>query len=511
MSQISSTDQGPARAASEQRERVHEAVVIGGGFGGVAAVIKLREAGFEDVVVLEQGPDVGGCWRENTYPGCACDIPSALYSLSFAPNANWSREYPRQPEIEQYIRDVVDRFGVRELFRFGTAATGMAWDEERQRWTVETSAGPLLARFVISATGALHEPSIPAIPGLESFPGTIFHSARWDHEHELAGERVAVVGSGASAIQFVPEIAKEAAGVTVFQRSAPWLLPRLDTEIPGWVQALHRRVRPVALGHRLGIFTFGELLGLTQRHPRINAPFKRLATWQIERQISDPELRRKVTPDYEPGCKRILFSNDWYPALQRENVELVTSGVREVRGRVVVGSDGSEREVDTIILGTGFHATDPPIARVIRGRGGRTLAEAWSTGVVANMGTTVHGFPNLFLLVGPNVGLGHSSIVFVIEQQVRYIVDALRQVRRAGDGVVEVTQEGQDQWQRRVDRKLAGAVWATGGCGSYYLDSTGRTAGIWPWNLPRMRVMFQRFDREHYRFTKRTPVQATTT
>lgn len=510
MSQVSGHEQAPVGTPDGADERVHDAVVIGGGFGGVTAVIKLREAGFADVVALEQGPDVGGCWRENTYPGCACDIPSALYSLSFAPNANWSREYPQQAEIEQYIRDVVDRFGVRDAFRFDTAATGMSWDEAAQVWVVDTSGGRLRARFVISATGALHEPSIPAIPGLESFPGTIFHSARWDHAHDLRGERVAVVGSGASAIQFVPEIAKEAAGVSVFQRSAPWLLPRLDSEFPRWVQRLHEVAPPVRALHRGTVFLICEALGVTQRHPRWSWPVKRLARWQMERQIADPELRRRVTPDYAPGCKRILFSNGWYPALQRENVDLVTSGVREVRGGVVVASDGSEREVDTIILGTGFHVTDLPIAQVVRGRGGQTLAEAWQSGVVANMGTTVHGFPNLFLLVGPNVGLGHSSIVFVIEQQMRYVVDALRQMRAAGDGAVEVTAEGQAKWQRRVDEKLAGAVWATGGCGSYYLDATGRTAGIWPWNLPRMRMMFQRFDREHYRFTKQVPAHATT-
>ncbi len=486
-------------------EQMLDAVIIGAGFGGIAAAIKLHDAGFRNVVVLEKGPDVGGCWRENTYPGCACDVPSHLDSYSFAPNPDWTRQYAPQAEIEQYVRDTVEAYDLRGDIRFGVAATGAAWDDTVQGWRLETSDGPLLARVVISAAGPLHQPLIPDIPGLADFPGTVFHSAEWNHDHDLTGERVAVIGSGASAIQFVPEIAPKVGRLELFQRTPPWLLPRIDFAIPRWARWAHRHVPGLRRAHRLAIFSGAELLGFAQRHPRFIAPLRAAATRHLRSQVEDPALRERLTPDYEPGCKRILFANTWYPTLQRENVDVISSGVSEVRGSTVVASDGTEREVDTIILATGFHVTDPPVATAVRGPDGRTMAETWGGSPQAYLGTTVAGFPNLFLLVGPNSALGHSSIIFVIEQQVHYAVEAMKHMRFHALGRMEVDPAVQKAYLERVDRRLAGAVWATGGCGSYYLDATGRTSTIWPWSLPRMHQMLRRFDAEHYRVQRRVP------
>ncbi len=494
----------PSEAAGEPGPQpLLDAVIVGAGFGGVAAAIKLREAGFRDIAILEQGPDVGGCWRENTYPGCACDVPSHLYSYSFAPNPDWTRQFAVQSEIEQYVHKVVDDYGIRPQIRFDTEVRNAAWDETLQGWRVDTSQGEVLGRVLISAAGPLHAPNIPDIKGLDTFPGTIFHSAHWNHEHDLSGERVAVVGSGASAIQFVPEIAPKVKKLELYQRTPPWLLPRPDFEIGRLGRALHRYVPGFRQAHRGLIFSVAECLGFAQRNPRFIGPIKAVATQHLKRQVKDPALRARITPDYEPGCKRILFANSWYPAIQRENVEIIDAGVTEVRGNTVIGADGSEREVDTIILATGFHVTDPPIAAAVHGRDGRSLLETWNGSAKCYLGTTVAGFPNLFLLVGPNSGLGHSSIIYVIEQQVHYAVEALKFMRTQSAGEIDLDPVEQEKYIATVDKRLAGAVWATGGCGSYYLDASGRTAGLWPWSLPTMKRMMRRFDHEKYRVARR--------
>ncbi|MBJ7328932.1 MAG: NAD(P)/FAD-dependent oxidoreductase [Solirubrobacteraceae bacterium] len=485
-----------------------DVIVVGAGFGGIGAAVQLHRAGFHRFAVLEKGEDAGGCWRENTYPGCACDVPSHLYSYSFAPNADWSRQFAPQAEIEHYAADVVDRFGVRDHFRFGVEVLGAAWDETAQVWRIDTSDGPMTSRVLISAAGPLHQPLIPDLPGLSDFPGPVFHSAEWDHGVDLRGKRVAVIGSGASAIQFVPEIAKEAGAVTVFQRTAPWLFARPDFAISAPLRWAHRHVPGLRRAHRLLIFSIAEVLGYTQRHPRLNGPVRATLEAHLRRQVPDPELRARLTPDYEPGCKRILFSSDWYPTLQRPNVDVVSAGVQEIRGNTVIGADGSEYEADVIVLGTGFHVTDPPIATAVRGKDGRTLAETWAGSPKAYLGTTVTGFPNLFLLVGPNSALGHSSIIFVIEQQLRYVVAALRHMRWNAIGELDLEPQVQADYLREVDRRLAGAVWATGGCGSWYLDATGRNAAIWPWSLPRMALKMRRFDIEHYRARRKVPTPA---
>src|SRR5215212_124658 len=416
--------------------------IVGSGFSGLCMAIKLREAGVEDFVVLERGAKVGGTWWFNTYPGCGCDVPSHLYSFSFAPNPDWTRTYSKQPEIEAYLRRVAEDFDIARSVRLETMVTGADWVEDDQRWHVETDKGELRARVLVSAAGALSDPKTPDIAGVHSFEGRMFHSAQWDHSYDIEGKRVAVIGTGASAIQFVPAIAPKVEQMRVFQRTAPWIMPHTDRPISPRERRLYRRFPLLQRLVRGGIYSARELLVLgLVKEPRLMKLVERLARAHMDRQISDPELRRKVEPGYTIGCKRILPSSKWYPALGRDNVELVTDGVAEVRERSIVTGAGEEIEVDAIIFGTGFNVTDMPVAKYLRGRGGRTLDEHWEGSPRAHLGTTVPGFPNLFMLLGPNTGLGHSSMVYMIESQVAYVIDALKAMRRRGAATAEVKAE----------------------------------------------------------------------
>ncbi len=493
------SEPGPSSPASEAREL--EVIVVGAGFAGIGAAVKLREQGITDFVVLERGHTVGGTWRDNTYPGCACDVPSNLYSFSFAPNPEWSRSFSPQPEIQDYLERVTDDFGVRAHVRIDHELEGAAWGEPSGRWHLRTSRGTYTARFLVSATGALSEPSLPPIEGLDSFPGTTFHSAAWDHDHDLSGERVAVVGTGASAIQFAPEIVDDIGSMTVFQRTAPWVVPRGDRDLTRAERGLFRRAPALQRLVRAAIYWGREALvvGLT-RNPGLMRVGEALSRRQLAAQVSDPELRAKLTPDYTMGCKRILLSNDWYPTLNRDHVEVVTSGVTEVRGSTVVTADGTEREVDTIIFGTGFEVAEPPIAQRIRTRDGRTLTQRWSEGegAEAYLGTTTVGCPNLFFLVGPNTGLGHTSMVVMMESQFAYLIDALRQVRAHGIDEVEVREPVQRAYADELQDQLAGTVWNAGGCASWYLNANGRNTTLWPDFTFRFRERTRNFDLGDY-------------
>jgi cation diffusion facilitator CzcD-associated flavoprotein CzcO len=473
--------------------------IIGSGFAGIGAAIRLQQAGFGDYVVLERAGDVGGTWRDNSYPGCACDVPSHLYSFSFAPNPEWSHSFSPQPEIWAYLRRLADEHGVTRRTRFGAEVMDAAWDEGRGLWEIETTAGDFTARVLIAGFGGLAEPRLPDIPGIEDFPGTIFHSAQWDHEHDLTGERVAVVGTGASSIQFVPQIQPRVKELHLFQRTPPWVMPRTDREISRAEHWLFRHLPFTQRLARAGIYWTREALviGLAGR-PQLLKGMQLLGKRFIARSIRDRELRRKVTPEYTIGCKRILISNDYLPALDQPNVELVTAGLAEVRGNVVVGADGTEREVDTIILGTGFYVTDSPMAARVRGADGRSLAEHWEGSMQAHRGTTVAGFPNYFHLVGPNTGLGHNSIVFMIESQLNYVVDALRTMQREGAHSAHVDPAAQARYNEAVQRAMQGTVWTEGGCASWYIDSQGRNTTLWPGFTFRFRELTRRFDREHY-------------
>jgi cation diffusion facilitator CzcD-associated flavoprotein CzcO len=493
----------PATFATSVRpsQRTHHRIgIVGTGFAGVGMGVALRRAGMDDFVVFERAGDVGGTWRDNTYPGCQCDVPSALYSFSFAPNPEWTHTYPLQPELGAYVRDTAERYDVLGHVRFHTPMRDARWDDSAQRWEIETPAGRHTVDVLIMANGPLSEPKLPDVPGLQNFEGTTFHSAAWNHEHDLAGERVAVIGTGASAIQFVPRIQSQAGRVTVFQRTPPWVLPHPGRRIPRWERRLYRLLPVLQRLKRYNAYWSREatVVGFA-KHPRLMKGIERLARWHLGRQVPDPELRAKLTPTYAAGCKRLLLSNDWYPALGQPNVDVVASGISEVREHSVVASDGTEHEVDTIIFGTGFHVTDNPIMGHVHGRDGRSLAEVWAeSGMRAYKGSTVPGFPNLFFLAGANTGIGHTSLVVMIEAQIRYTLDVLRWMDGNDQAIVEVSAEALDAYNADVQAKMAPSVWNVGGCASWYQDSHGRNPTLWPDYTWKFCLATRNFDSDRY-------------
>lgn len=470
---------------------------MGAGISGIGAAIRLQQLGFRDMIVLEKGNAVGGTWRDNTYPGCACDVPSLLYSYSFAPNARWSRVFAKQPEIARYVQDTAERFGVLPWVRFGEPVHAASWNESDGRWIIRTPRAMYAARFVISCAGYLHEPHVPALPGLSDFAGTVFHSSRWKHDYDLAGRRVAVIGTGASAIQFVPQIQPKVARLHVFQRTPQWILPKPDARIGRLMRSALAMPGATKLMREM-LYRRLEEFGGAFRYPEHMKRVQALALRHLERSVVDPELRAKLIPNYVLGCKRVLLSNDYYPALTRANVEVLATGVERVGKHAVLGANGEQRDVDAIILGTGFHVSDPPIAAHIRGSHGRTLAEIWSGSPEAYVGTTIAGFPNAFMVLGPNLAIGHSSAFVVIEAQLNYIASALVRLRREGVTRFEVRRDAQAAYNRRVQRDLTSTVWNTGGCSSYYIDANGRNSVAFPWSTVRMRRILSRFDLENY-------------
>jgi cation diffusion facilitator CzcD-associated flavoprotein CzcO len=472
--------------------------IVGTGFSGLGMAIRLKQEGEHDFVLLERAGDIGGTWRDNTYPGCRCDVPSHLYSFSFAPNPNWSSTFSPQPEILDYLRETASRHGILPHVSFDTELEAAEWDEEEQLWRIETSKEAMTAEILIAAQGPLSDPSLPAVQGIESFEGKSFHSAQWDHEHDLEGERVAVIGTGASAIQFVPEIQPRVGKLHVFQRTAPWVVPHHNRPMTRVERALYRLFPPAQLAMRAGIYWARESFVLQFRRRAVGKLLERISLKHLESHVKDPELREKLTPRYRMGCKRILPSDEWYPALVKPNVEVVTDAITEVRPHSIVTADGSEREVDTIIYGTGFHVTDVPIADRISGRDGRTLAQAWSGSMQAYKGSTVAGYPNLFFLVGPNTGLGHTSIVFMIESQINYVLDALHAMRCNGASTVEVRAEAQAAYNAELDRMTEGTVWVSGGCQSYYIDRNGHNSTLWPTYTWPFRQRTREFDASAY-------------
>jgi cation diffusion facilitator CzcD-associated flavoprotein CzcO len=454
--------------------------IVGSGFAGLGAGVLLKREGIDDFAIFERAAEVGGTWRDNSYPGCACDVESHLYSFSFAPNPTWSRSYSPQGEIFAYLRRCADEYGLRPHLYFRHELTSAAWDDARQRWQIETSAGPYTADVLIGGMGAFSEPSIPRIPGLSTFEGKVFHSARWDHAHALDGRSVAVIGTGASAIQFVPEIQPKVKRLSLFQRTPAWVVPRFEHKLGPFAQSIYRSVPALQKLMRGIIYARREIFVLAFRHPGLMRLVQAFAVRYLEQNIADPALRAKVTPSFRMGCKRILLSNEYLPALAKENVDVITEPIREVRARSVVTTDGVEHPVDTIICGTGFQVTEMPFSDRIRGRGGRTLAETWQGSPAAHWGTTVSGFPNLFLLLGPNTGLGHTSVVLMIESQLELVLGAIRHLRKHGLATVEPRPEAQAAFVSEVNGQMGGTVWITGGCASWYIDKTGRNSTLWP-------------------------------
>jgi cation diffusion facilitator CzcD-associated flavoprotein CzcO len=468
--------------------------IAGAGLSGLGMAITLTQEGIDDFVVLERASDLGGTWRDNSYPGCACDIASVLYSYTDAQNPRWSRAFAPQPEIHAYMHEVAARHGVAGHMRFDHEIQEARWNEETDRWEIATSQGEYTAEILVSATGALADPSIPDLPGLDRFAGTVFHSARWNHGHDLSGRRVAVVGTGASAIQFVPEIQPRVERLTLFQRTPPWVLPRGNPPIPArWQRRFARHPRLLGLA-RQAVFSLYESFHVGFRHPAVMRVVERRAKRHIAREVADPELRAKLIPDYRLGCKRILGSNGWYPALTQANVDVVTAGIAEVTPTGVVDAEGVHHEVDTIIFGTGFHVTDMPFAERVRGRDGRALADHWQGSPQAHLGMAVTGFPNLFMLLGPNTGLGHNSVLLMIEAQIAYLRRALRYRREHGASTLEATASAQRAYTAEVDRGTEGSVWTAGGCLSWYVDATGRNSTLWPGSVREYQRRLARFE-----------------
>ncbi len=499
------------RAMTELPDRV-DVAIVGGGFAGLGMAIKLKEAGRTDFVVLERDDEVGGTWWQNAYPGCRCDVPSNLYSFSFAPNPEWSQTFALQPEIGAYLERVADDFGLRPWIRTGVAVEDAAWDAQERRWQLRTSAGSLTARVLVSGMGALSEPSIPSIPGADRFEGPAFHTAHWRQDVDLAGKRVAVIGTGASAVQVVPRIQPQVERLSVFQRTPPWVLPHPGRSTRPRERALFKALPPLQKLVRGATYWGRECYVLPFRFHRFHR-FSRIpqamALRHLERQVPDRGLREQLTPRYEIGCKRILMSDDYLPALQQPNAELVTDTIERITPSGVVTAGGVERAADAIVWGTGFRVTELPYVEWLRGRDGRTLGDVWrERGMQALRGTTVAGFPNLFMLVGPNTLLGHNSIVFMIESQLAYVMHALRTLDARGAAACDVRPEAQAAFNDVVQRRMRRTVWTQGGCASWYLDAHGRNTTLWPGTSWAFRRATRRFDAAEYELLPRVGAPA---
>lgn len=486
-------------------ERKHVRVaVIGSGFGGLGAAVRLRRQGITDFVVLERADSVGGTWRDNSYPGCACDVPSHLYSFSFAPNPEWPRNFSGQPHIRAYLERVTDNFGLRPHIRFRSEVRSLRWDGAALRWEIETASGELTADVVVSATGPLSDPKVPDVPGLDSFPGKVFHSSRWDHDYDLRGKRVAMIGTGASAIQIVPAVQPDVERLTLFQRTPPWVLPRADRRITAAEKWLHTRLPATRAARRGLLWGIRELqVSAFTKRPNELGMIEFLARNHMKKAIKDPGMRAALTPDYRIGCKRILLSNTYYPALAEPNVDLVPAGLKEVRGSTLVGADGSTVEADAIVFGTGFHVTDMPIAHRVTGADGTTLAEEWKDGMAALRGASAAGFPNFLTIIGPNTGLGNSSMILMIEAQLNYMVDFMRQLDILGGKVaLDARQSAVDEWTRTIQRRMERTVWNTGGCDSWYLDANGRNTTAWPGTTAEFKKVTRQVDLAEYELVR---------
>jgi cation diffusion facilitator CzcD-associated flavoprotein CzcO len=485
--------------------------IVGTGFSGLGVAIRLARAGRRDFVVLERGADVGGTWRDNTYPGAACDVPSRLYSFSFRLNPDWTRTYSPQPEILEYLRTCAREAGILPHLRLRTELTDAAWDAAAAHWRIETSRGTLTANALVLGTGALVEPALPDIGGLGEFAGTVFHSARWNHEHDLTGRQVAVIGTGASAIQFVPHVARAAGHLSLFQRTPPWVVPRPDRAVHSVEKAVYRWAPFAHRAARAGVYGLMEsrALGFVV-HPKLLAPVERIALHHMRQAISDPTLRAKLTPNYRIGCKRILVSNDYYPALAAPQVDVITTGIERIEADGIRTTDGVLHPADTLILGTGFRVTDNPGFARIRGRAGRTLEQAWAErGMHAYLGTTVPGFPNLFLLLGPNTGIGHTSAVFMIECQIGLVVQALEHLRVHQLSELQVRPEVEAAYNAELAARSERSVWKSG-CASWYLDAAGRNTVLWPDLTFRFRSRTRHFRPDDYVLRTRTEVSVET-
>jgi cation diffusion facilitator CzcD-associated flavoprotein CzcO len=488
--------------AADVAKRNDRVLIVGSGFAGLGMAIRLKKAGFDDFTILEQSDRVGGTWRENHYPGAACDIESHLYSFSFEPNPGWTRTFAPQREILAYLEHCADKYDLRRHLRMSTEVTKAAYDEANGTWKVTTKSGEVLeARALVTACGGLCRPSMPDIAGLETFHGAMFHSARWDHAFPLEGKRVAVVGTGASAIQIVPAIEGRVAKLSVFQRTAPWVIPKADGPISPRRRALYRRVPALQRMARGTQWTRHELMALGfVKQTKILEYASRLARRFIQAKVKDEVLRAKLVPSIAMGCKRVLLSNDYYPALCKPHVEVVTDGIDRITPKGIVTRDGALREVDAIVLATGFYAAEQCAPFQVVGRKGVELEDVWRDGAEAYLGTSVAGFPNLFMIVGPNTALGHSSMIYMIESQIAYVVDAVSEMKKRAWRDVEVRADVLVAYNAELHAKFPSTIWNTG-CTSWYRTRTGKNTVLWPGFTFDFRRKTRRFDPESYAIT----------
>lgn len=475
--------------------------IIGTGFGGLGMAIQLKKAGFTNITLLEKANRVGGTWRDNTYPGAACDVQSHLYSYSFEPKHDWSRKFGLQAEILGYMEHCVEKYDLARHIRLGVEVRETQFDDADNTWTITLSNGDTLnANVLITATGQLNQPSMPDIPGMDQFEGTVFHSARWNHDYDLTNKRVAVIGTGASAIQFVPEIARQVKSLSLFQRSAAWVLPKADRPFTSLEQTLFKSVPVWDRAYRAFIYWKNESRALAfTRFNKLLELFAYQAKKEARKHITDPEKLKNIIPDYQIGCKRILISNDWYPAINRPNLSLVTQRIDHIDQDGIVTSDGTHHPVDSIIFGTGFRATEFLSPIRITGRAGQTLNEAWKNGASAFRGMTVSGFPNLFMLYGPNTNLAHNSIIYMLESQFSYVIDALKALQKYPGSAMDVRQDRQDRFTNVVQGGLHNSVWDAG-CTSWYLDEHGRNTVNWPGFTFTYRASTRHVDTADYQF-----------
>jgi cation diffusion facilitator CzcD-associated flavoprotein CzcO len=491
------------------------ALIIGTGFSGLGMAIELQRRGVE-FLILEKADEIGGTWRDNTYPGCACDIPSHMYSFSFEPKPDWQHMWSFQPEIFDYLKGVTDKYGLRRYIQFHSHVDRAHWDDDELRWHVFTRDGrEFVAQFVVSGVGGLHIPLIPEFDGLDEYRdagGAAFHSAQWDHSVDLTGKRVAVIGTGASAIQIVPEIVKDVGALQLYQRTPAWVMPRPNNPIPEWMRDMFTNVPGTRALMRGGIYWIHEAVGFAMtRQPRLLKIGELMGKWNIRRSVKDRELRRKLTPNYRAGCKRILNSDTYYQGIANPKTEVVTDGIARFTPHGIVTADGIEREVDVVVFATGFHVTDSYTYVDIKGPGGEDLVDRWTReGVSALRGITIADMPNLFFLLGPNTALGHNSVVFMIESQIRYAAHAIAAVDRAGAQALAPTRAAADTYNDELQGELAGTVWNTGGCRSWYLDEHGVNRTLWSGMTWQYWMATRRFRTSEYKFfglARDTPTQ----
>lgn len=504
------TTQAKTKAGSTKKAatpaHIYDTFIVGAGISGIAAAIRLDQVGYSNYKIIEKASRVGGTWRENTYPGCGCDVPSSLYSYSFAPSAKWSHLFARQPEILNYLEEVSEKFDVNSRIEFNNELLNAEWDEARQLWVMDTSNGQYLSRTVVFATGPITEAQIPHLDGLDTFTGEMFHSARWNHDYDLTGKRIAVIGTGASAIQFVPQIQPLAKALYVFQRTAPWVVPKPDTDLGDWSKSVIAKYPAIQKNWRKAVALSLNAINFGLRNPAVLKPVGEVFKQVLKAQVKDPELRKNVMPNFTIGCKRLLFANNYYPALQADNTTLIPHGLVKVEGNTVIAANGERHEVDVIIWGTGFEVSHPPIGKRVKNEKGQVLSDLWkNSSPEAYLGTSIENTPNAFLVLGPNV-LVYDSFIGLAEAQLDYIVDGLQKIKSGNIAKLNIKPDVLKAHNDKVQKHLKTTVFNSGGCKSYYLDANGRNFAAWPWSLKQLKARLKQLNLDDYQVTYATDI-----